>query len=107
MADLLTAVAGLAASTPGGAAQQRSHYIDDEFITRVLRATRIGHNSRNASCYRLASLARSLHHLGHRPDFGFMHNFTQSCRYAWTGFTPQVRRMRLLGYISGGTPHLG
>jgi hypothetical protein len=65
-------------------------YISDEVIARVLRATRVGHNSRNASCRRLASLARSLQALGHRPDFGFMHNFTQSCRFAWTGFTPQA-----------------
>ena len=66
-------------------------YVDDKFLSHVLRLTRMGHNSRNASCRRLASLAHSLQVLEHKPDFGFMHNFTQSCRFMWTGFTPQVR----------------
>ena len=99
VADLMTYIAALpgAPEPSGGSAAilpssqtQRSPYVSNEVIARILRATRIGHNSRNASCKRLASLARSLQVLGYRPDFGFMHNFTQSCRFAWTGFTPQV-----------------
>ncbi|GAX72764.1 hypothetical protein CEUSTIGMA_g220.t1 [Chlamydomonas eustigma] len=27
--------------------------------------------------------------LKHKPDFGFMHNFAQACRYVWNSFTPQ------------------
>jgi hypothetical protein len=54
------------------------------------QATRM-HNARNVSPTRVASILRSLQRLGHRPDFGFLHNFTQVARYLWTGFTPQVR----------------
>ena len=86
LADLLSAVAGMPRPKDG---PQRK-YVDDKFISRVLRLTRMGSNSRNTSCRRIASLAHSLEVLDHKPDFGFMHNFTQSCRYMWTGFTPQV-----------------
>ncbi len=66
-------------------------YLDSAFIARILRSTRT-RNASNASASSLASLARSLRILGHQPDFGFMHSFTQAARYMWTGFKPQVGR---------------
>ncbi len=85
--DMITAVARLPPAGP------HTEIMGQSFTTKVLRCTRIGHSTRNASPHRLASLARSLHELGHRPDFGFVHNFAQACRYMWTGFSPEVRRV--------------
>ncbi|KAG1674387.1 hypothetical protein FOA52_012913 [Chlamydomonas sp. UWO 241] len=61
---------------------------NDFFISQILKATRM-HNARNVSPTRVASILRSLQRLRHRPDFGFLHNFTQVARTMWTGFTPQ------------------
>lgn len=71
-----------------------------DFISGILRGTRVfSGNNRNAGPDQLATIARSLHLLGHRPDFGFTHNFAQAARLSWTGFSSdQVgRRGRGLG----------
>jgi len=62
--------------------------VTDAFVSRILVATRLK-TARNVSAGTLAALARSLRALRHRPDFGFLHSFTQAARYMWTSFQPQ------------------
>jgi hypothetical protein len=61
-----------------------------KFIDSLLAGTRVfTGNQRNSGPVQLAGVARSLNQLGHRPDFGFTHNYAQAARKSWAGFSPE------------------